>query len=110
MVTPAVPGLPTLAQASTPPSPAMRGPEVVEFLQRVQPLNPPWTRFRLYKYAKAGVIPHLRIGQALHFIPEQLLAWLQSGGSGYAHGWRRKPGPKPGPKPKGKRAARGRAV
>lgn len=97
-----------MSHDSPPAAPALRAREAATFLQRHLPLDPPWSAARVWKYARAGVLPCVRVGQALYFPPAALLDWLAKGGSGYAAGWRRKPGPKPGPKlTKARRARRG---
>jgi hypothetical protein len=86
----------------------MKARQAAPFLQQHMPTEPPWSPGKLWKLARNGVLPCVRVGQNYLFLPDALLRWIEAGGSGYAHGWRRKPGPKPGPKPKGKskRAAR----
>lgn len=88
------------------PATAMKGPEAAAFLQSHFPTSPAWTAAKVWKYARNGVLPFVRLGQNYLFTPAHLLRWISEGGSSYAHGWRRKPGPKPGPKRHAKRSTK----
>ncbi len=35
----------------------------------------------VYRFAKAGLIPHVRIGRAVRFSPKAIEAWIESGGA-----------------------------
>lgn len=39
-------------------------------------------RHRIYELARAGAIPHVRLGRAIRFDPEAVRTWLSEGGTG----------------------------
>lgn len=50
----------------------------------------------VYALAREGVIPSVRLGRTLRFDVDQLEAFVQAGGAGFAGGWRREVVPGPG--------------
>jgi excisionase family DNA binding protein len=51
-------------------------------------LNEP--KHRVYRWAREGVIPVVRLGRRMKVDPEILEEWIAAGGSDYPGGWRRK--------------------
>lgn len=85
---------------------AMKGRQAALFLQQHFPTDPAWSKQKIWKLCRNGVLPHVCVGQNFYLLPDQLLQWIRDGGGRFAHGWRRKPGPMPGPKPKRTRPAK----
>jgi len=46
---------------------------------------------RLYSLARAGLVPHTRLGRSVRFDCDALIAFLRNGGRAYPGGWRRQP-------------------
>ena len=46
---------------------------------------------RWYELARQGICPHVRLGRQVRFVPEQIEAWIQSGGQALPGGWRQEP-------------------
>jgi excisionase family DNA binding protein len=40
-------------------------------------------RWRVYELARAGVVPHVRLGRSVRFSEDLLRAWIEAGGSGF---------------------------
>jgi len=45
----------------------------------------------VYELARKGLVPHVRIGRSVRFLPSQLRAFLESGGQALPGGWRAEP-------------------
>lgn len=45
----------------------------------------------VYRMAREGLIPHVRLGRKLKVDPEQLERWIEEGGQSLPGGWRREP-------------------
>lgn len=45
-------------------------------------------RSHLYKMAREGLIPSIRIGRSVRFHPEQIEEWMRNGGQALEGGWR----------------------
>ena len=43
----------------------------------------------IYAIARAGLIPHVRVGRSVRFDPDAIEAFIASGGKSYPGGWRR---------------------
>lgn len=43
---------------------------------------------RAYELARQNLIPHVRLGRQVRFVPEQVDSWIASGGQALAGGWR----------------------
>jgi hypothetical protein len=53
---------------------------------------PAVSRQRLYKLAREGVVPSVRMGMRLYFSPDALDRFIEQGGSGYGGASRRAEG------------------
>ena len=45
-------------------------------------------RARAYELARQGILPHVRLGRQVRFVPEQVEAWIADGGQALPGGWR----------------------
>lgn len=48
-------------------------------------------RERAYELARQGILPHVRLGRQVRFVPAQVEAWIADGGQALPGGWRQEP-------------------
>jgi len=46
------------------------------------------TEARVFELARMKLLPCVRIGRQVRFVPEQINAWVQNGGQALPKGWR----------------------
>lgn len=47
------------------------------------------SRDRVYRMAREGLLPVVKVGRLLRFDKEQLRKWIESGGKSFEAGWRK---------------------
>jgi excisionase family DNA binding protein len=57
----------------------MRGPTLIDAAEVAELLNEPVTT--VYRLAREGLIPHVRVGRLVRFSPVMLGDWIRSGGT-----------------------------
>lgn len=61
--------------------------ETAEWLEKNRNIK----KARAYELARLGILPSVRLGRQVRFIPEQVDQWLEAGGQALPGGWRLEP-------------------
>lgn len=64
--------------------------QTAEWLERERGIS----KDRAYELARRNILPHVRLGRQVRFVPEQIDAWIEAGGQALPGGWRQEPNEK----------------